>query len=141
MKDSLIHVGCAVLAGLASSCGPDVSPSSGQPPAASRPPLSAPSGAEILTIRFRDRLVEVVKGADGVRYNVLGLDGAAVATGLTRDELAARFPREANAVETGVAADGVILDARHYPAERASVEREAPTGRLPAAGRRPAGDY
>jgi hypothetical protein len=134
MKSTLTWVACLVsLAGLPSCSQPDAS-SSHQPPAASLQPTPASAGAEILTIRHRDGFVEVVSGPDGVHYNVLGPDGAAVATRLTRDELAARFPLQAQAVERGLATSrGTILDASNRPEATFDASPRQP----PAASRQP----
>jgi hypothetical protein len=56
-----------------------------------------------VTLRFREGLVEVHTGPEGIRYTALDRDGKPLAAGLTASELLARYPEHFRALEEGIA--------------------------------------
>ena len=78
---------------LASACG---EPAAG-------PGATSAAGKEVVTIRFREGLVEVHTGPDGLRYTALDGEGKVLAAGLTAGELLARYPDHFRAYEAGIA--------------------------------------
>jgi hypothetical protein len=67
------------------------------------PSVTDRAGKEIVTIRFREGLVEVHTGPEGLRYTALDAEGNVLAAGLTASELLASYPDHFSACETGIA--------------------------------------
>lgn len=66
----------------------------------------------IVTLRLRSGFVDIESGAAGITYNVLDLEGKALASGLSEAELKAKFPGHFQALEKALAGDKTrLLDA------------------------------
>jgi len=80
---------------------------------------------EIVTIRFREGLVEVHTGPEGLRYTALDAGGNVLAAGLTASELLARYPDHFRACETGIAGspDAPLDASLQLPAEQPGSQR------------------